>query len=611
MRERRVRALALLLMVVAAVAVARHSVAQLLSPGPLSKAHAALEGDQHCNDCHSSGKRVDQGACLKCHGDVGARIAAGKGLHGLQYRGKPCEGCHAEHLGGGAPVRWPGGGPDKLDHGLTGWLLKGAHQETTCTKCHNRANARGSHTYLGLSSQCTSCHKDVHDNRFGAACTNCHDEKSWKDVNIATFNHDLARFVLRGAHQTTACAKCHSEPPRYMGIAFAACTDCHNDVHRGKLGATCTNCHSESRWTPARLKPGTHPGTSLANGHAAVACRSCHDKGNLAAPSKGSACASCHSPVHEAPFGRNCATCHASIQWLGLPRSVGLSAHVKTEYPLTGKHESVECDRCHKPSMPREARFRKLVFARCADCHEDKHKSEFAKMNRGECGPCHATSGFRTTLFGVIAHASTRFALEGMHSATPCSECHRGPKPLLDLHVGKRACADCHQNPHGDQFSREMSDGGCAHCHSPSGWHTPKIDHSIWPLTGAHATTDCDSCHHPTADDRKAGRGPSYRGVPRRCGGCHDDPHLGQFRLSKPVLDCDKCHSTAVFKIPAFDHQVITGWALTGAHETTKCSGCHAAASVTAERSTVRWRLPSSECAFCHANPHRKPGGPS
>src|SRR5258708_13666873 len=87
---------------------ARGAGPQLLSPGPLSKAHASIEGDQHCNECHSSGKRVDQGACLKCHSDLGARIAAGKGLHGLQYKGKPCEGCHIEHLGAPALLSVPG-----------------------------------------------------------------------------------------------------------------------------------------------------------------------------------------------------------------------------------------------------------------------------------------------------------------------------------------------------------------------------------------------------------------------------------------------------------------------------------------------------------------------
>jgi hypothetical protein len=600
---------ALAVCVLLAMTLARAAHAQLLSPGPLSKSHASLEGDQHCGDCHSSGKRVEQALCLKCHGDLGARITAGQGLHGLQFRGNPCESCHVEHVGGGVPTRWPSGGPDKLDHAQTGWPLNGAHKGAACNQCHNRQSAHGSPTFLGLSRACSSCHKDPHAGRFGAACANCHDETAWKNLGsqgLQGFNHDLARFALRGAHTTVPCVKCHFEPPRYTGLKFSLCGDCHKDPHAGRLGTTCADCHQDIAWKPVTFKQSgaKHPGLSLANGHAAVACAACHDRGNLVAPSKGSACASCHSPVHKAPFGPGCGTCHGAILWLGLPRQVGLAAHPRTAYPLTGKHEEVACAGCHKTTQAPGARYRKLAFGRCADCHEDKHGGEFARTDGGECRPCHATSGFRPTLFGIDAHAATGFALVGGHLAAACKSCHTTPRPQLDLRVAKQACADCHTNPHGDQFAKEMTAGGCGHCHEATGWNLPKIDHSSWPLTGAHATTSCNSCHHPTAEDRKAGHGASYRGVARNCSGCHDDRHLGQFRLREPVLECDRCHSTRGFKIPNFDHLAVAGWALTGAHAGTECAKCHPAATLDGGPATTRWRGPSRECAFCHANPH-------
>ena len=611
MRAAFVRVLVSVVVGLLVMAQARFAHAQLLSPGPLSKAHASLEGDQHCDDCHSSGRRVDQGDCMKCHGDIGASITAGRGLHGRQYKGKPCEGCHVEHLGvSKGIVRWPGGDPSKLDHAQTGWPLNGAHKNATCNKCHNKANSRGNPTFVGLPTACVSCHKDVHQGRFDKACTSCHNESAWKEVDLKTFNHDQARFPLRGAHPTVKCVKCHFEPPKYTALKFEACTDCHKDPHAGKFGAACTNCHEDTRWKPVTFKHGAakHPGISLANGHAPVACRTCHDKGNVVAPSRGRECVSCHKPSHKAPFGRGCATCHASIQWLGLPHAVGLTAHVRTEYPLTGKHQSVNCASCHKPEMPREERYRKLRFGRCADCHADQHLGEFAKEDRGECKGCHATSGFRPTLFGVVAHTATRFPLVGKHTAVACSACHSSPRPR-SLRLAKQACADCHENPHGEQFATEMTQGGCGHCHQPTGWKLPKIDHSTWPLTGVHATAQCESCHHPTPEDRKAGRGSSYKGVPRNCGGCHDDAHLGQFRLTAPVLECDKCHVTKAFKIPTFDHLAITGWALTGDHAKQECAKCHRTTKLKDESVTVRWRLPSRECKFCHANPH-EPRGP-
>jgi hypothetical protein len=279
---------------------------------------------------------------------------------------------------------------------------------------------------------------------------------------------------------------------------------------------------------------------------------------------------------------------------------------MRTQYQLTGKHESAECAGCHKPSLPREDRYRKLVFARCLDCHADQHKGEFAARDRGECAGCHSTAGFAPTLFGPTAHATTRFPLVGKHNAAPCSSCHTAPRPRVAFQVAKQACVDCHANPHGDQFAKEMAAGGCAHCHEPNGWNLPKIDHSTWPLTGAHATTHCDSCHHPSAEDRKAARGASYRGVPRNCTGCHDDAHLGQFRLTQPSLECDKCHTTKAFKIPGFDHEAKARWALTGVHAKAECAKCHPMTKLKDATETIRWRLPSQECKFCHANPHEQ-----
>ncbi|HEY8076070.1 MAG TPA: hypothetical protein VIF62_18215 [Labilithrix sp.] len=610
MKTALVRVLACVAAFVLVTVFARVAHAQLLSPGPLSKSHASLEGDQNCNACHSSGKQVDQGGCLKCHSDLGARIGAGRGLHGTAYRGQACATCHVEHRGGGGLMRWPGGDPAKLDHALTGWALNGAHKTTQCRQCHNRANMRGAPTFLGLSSSCTPCHKDQHAGRFGTSCTNCHDEATWKNLNLKGFNHDQARFALRGAHQSVACAKCHFEPPTWTGLKFEQCTDCHKDPHKGRLGNACTSCHEDTKWKPVTFAHAgsKHPGGPLVNGHASVACAKCHDKGNLAAPSKGVQCISCHAPVHEAPFGKACVNCHGTIQWMGLPRPVGLAAHPLTAYPLTGKHSDTACASCHKPELPRAERYRKLKFGRCADCHADQHRGEFASRDSGECKPCHATSGFRPTLFGAALHNETKFPLVGKHVASACSACHASARPRVDLHVQKQACADCHANPHGDQFAKEMAQGGCAHCHSPAGWSLPKIDHSTWPLTGAHATAQCESCHHPTAEDRKSGRGASYRGVPRACSGCHDDVHLGQFRLTQPVLECDKCHTTRVFKIPSFDHNAITGWALTGAHAKVDCAKCHPMTKLKDSSEALRYRLPSNECKYCHANPHDSRG---
>ena len=581
--------------------------AQLLSPGPLSQAHSSLEGDEHCSDCHSAGKRVGSDLCTnKCHSDLGARIAAGAGLHGREYKGQPCEKCHGEHHGTNLRiVRWPGGTQQAFEHAQAGWPLQNAHKGVACEKCHTRTNARGAKTFLGLAQTCTPCHKDPHTGRFGNACTSCHDDVKWGNLKLDGFDHGKARYPLKGAHIKTPCAKCHAgQPPKYAPLAFGNCTDCHKDAHNGKFGTACTTCHVEDAWAKVSITNASHPGVSLANGHAPVACATCHDKGNKAPPSKGSTCSSCHQTSHKAPFGANCATCHGTIKWMGLARNIGLSAHGRTAYPLSGKHLDTNCASCHKPQLPRNARYRQLKFGRCADCHEDTHKGEFASAKQGECAPCHATSGFRPTLFGTSAHSQTKFALDGAHLSVACVGCHTEPRPRVSLHVSKQACADCHQNPHGDQFAVEMKAGGCAQCHITASWARAKFDHATWPLTGVHATAQCESCHHPTPEDKKQGKGASYRGLPRTCGGCHDDIHVAQFRSKAPVYECDKCHSTKAFKIPSFDHAAIAGYPLTGDHAKVTCDKCHLSEKLVNGKAAIRYRLPSKECADCHKNPH-------
>lgn len=599
-----------LLLVVVVVLFARTAEAQLLSPGPLSKGHASLEGDQNCNRCHSSGKRVEPANCLACHNDLGARINAGAGLHGRAYRGKPCEQCHVEHHGvNNRLIRWPGGDQNSFNHADEGWALQGKHAQQTCNKCHNRANGRGAPTFLGLTSACTTCHQDVHQGRFGGLCTQCHNENGWRDLKITNFNHELARFKLRGAHTKVQCAECHGEPPRYSNLKFQLCGDCHSDPHKGRLGPQCAGCHNEAAWKPATLKAGSHPGVSLGNGHASVGCKTCHDRGVLAAPTKGTDCVACHKAVHKAPFGNTCEKCHASILWTGLPASIGYGVHNRTAYPLTGQHGSVGCTSCHKTNIsPRGARYRGLKFEKCADCHADQHKGEFAKSEFGsECRKCHSTAGFRPTLFSNQLHAKTAFPLQGKHNATACSACHKTERPRVSLHVEQKNCEECHKNPHGDTYAKEMADGGCAHCHKPAGWDLPKFEHAMWPLTGAHASARCESCHSPSPEDRKKGSGPSWKGSPTECAGCHDDEHEGQFRASEPkIADCATCHTTALFKIPKFDHTKQTKYPLTGEHAELTCERCHKPEKLKNGDTTTRWRLTSTECSFCHADPHKK-----
>lgn len=600
-----------LLVMAGLLALAAPARAQLFSPGPLHKTHADLEGDDNCDRCHSSGKKVDGAKCLTCHDDLDRRIKAGQGLHGRAYRGQPCAKCHIEHIGRTSHlVRWPGGDKDKLDHQQTGWPLDGEHRGVGCAKCHTKRNKRGASTYLGLSTTCNSCHEDPHKGRFGTKCQECHSELGWKRVRMEDFekkfDHGRTRFPLEGKHRSVDCKKCHGEPARFTGLKFGACSDCHEDPHKGRFEQKCESCHSVNGWKLVEGLRDNHPGIRLVGGHRSVKCAACHDQGNDRAPSKGTRCVSCHAPVHKARFGDNCQRCHRSIRWMGLPEKLGRSVHDRTRYPLEGEHAKVDCARCHPKRLSPPKRFRGIAFDKCNSCHDDRHRGEFAKRDGGDCGQCHTLAGFRPTTFGVEQHGTTAFALDGRHTATPCGACHKGKRPRLDLRVGKSTCAECHDNPHGNQFAAEMQLGGCAHCHNTSGWNNPKVDHSTWPLTGAHASARCSACHTPSEADRTTGGGATYRGVPRECEKCHRDEHAGQFRLSEPVRGCDVCHDTGGFRIRAFDHVGLANYPLTGRHAGLGCAKCHTRETLESGGSAIRYRLGYRACNDCHANPHRE-----
>jgi hypothetical protein len=311
--------------------------------------------------------------------------------------------------------------------------------------------------------------------------------------------------------------------------------------------------------------------------------------------------------VHEAPFGQRCEECHQSVKWLELPESIGRTAHAKTVFPLRGEHGRTACAGCHKPELPRAARYRSLDFKQCVSCHSDVHDGTLKEF--GDCSTCHDPLGFNPSLVEAPLHGKFGFKLEGNHESAACSGCHKpqGGGKRTNWENADDQCHECHENPHGTQFALEMSDGGCAHCHAPQGWGLPNIDHSFWPLTGAHASSACSACHQPTAGDRKSGAGKSYKGAPRDCEGCHDDVHAGQFRTSEPVRVCQECHGTLKFALPFFDHAAITGYTLEGKHKETECKQCHAPVQLRNGDEVTHFRLGYTECADCHADPHTVP----
>ena len=116
------------------VALARVAAAQGVSPGPLARDHASIDGVEDCQRCHSSGESVSAEKCTACHQALGQRIAAKAGYHARVT--EPCARCHPDHRGRDVPlVRWPGGSAEKFDHAKLAGFCVAEPQMGGCGLC--------------------------------------------------------------------------------------------------------------------------------------------------------------------------------------------------------------------------------------------------------------------------------------------------------------------------------------------------------------------------------------------------------------------------------------------------------------------------------------------
>ena len=194
-----------------------------ISPGPLAKAHAQLEGALNCTRCHGPAARRHVGIVPLL--PQGGRVAGGA---------KPADTTPAVKRGRRtvppvirimqAPTSRssPGraGSEERFDHRAAGWALEGSHREVRCAECHTaeyrvsesatllkRRTATG---WTGLETTCASCHRsdDEHRGALNAKCDACHDSRDWKPA--PRFSHDSTDYALTGKH---AEVECNDVPP--------------------------------------------------------------------------------------------------------------------------------------------------------------------------------------------------------------------------------------------------------------------------------------------------------------------------------------------------------------------------------------------------------------
>ena len=601
------------------------SAAAQFSPGPLSRAHAALEGALQCTTCHSLGTGRKEFRCSSCHQEISERVQSKRGYHGRLMAGSTgdadCTTCHKEHAGRDFElIRWPSSGFRSFDHSTTGYALQGKHKALECRQCHNeKAIAPDerkkiltkdlNESFLGLRTECRSCHIDTHRGQLGSNCTTCHTEDAWKPV--VRFDHKLTRFPLTGAHEVVACQKCHTSDEttaatRYTGLNFSECAGCHRDPHQGGFAGNCAGCHSTAGWKVPKntlLSRFNHSATKfpLAGKHVAVECSSCHRGSNFGAPVAHARCLDCHKDKHDGQFTSradrgDCASCHAVTE--SFQRTTfNVSAHMSTKYPLSGKHAAVACRECHA------VKDRSVDYhpksASCGDCHKDVHAGQFLATYANKCESCHTMDGFTPSTFSLARHRQSRFALQGAHAAIACNDCHKQSiRGTAHQYVfNERSCTTCHQDPH----NLDLRQAQCETCHTLTAWMpTLAFDHNKtpFPLLGAHRSTTCASCHKPGPSP--SGLHVSFSSAKSECSGCHEDIHERQFVGRLAVSGCNSCHSTLQWK-PAsgFDHS-NSDFPLDGAHKKVRCVLCHLPSPRVNGRALLVYRDAPTECKKCH-----------
>jgi hypothetical protein len=498
----------------AAGGVRADTVETVLMPGQLIKGHADLEGD--CKNCHARfDRKAQDGLCLDCHKDVAKDFSQHLGFHGKQDK-KECRACHTEHKGRGfniAPFD-----KDKFDHKKTNFELKDSHSKVECKDCHKPGlKFREAHTV------CVACHKkdDKHKGSLGDKCENCHTEKKWKDVK---FDHSKTNFPLLGKHADVKCKECHADQrykgaptaciachrkddkhkahfgdkcetchtekdwktitfdhdkdthyPLRGKHSLVTCVDCHtgflykqktpttcvachrdDDEHKGHFGPKCETCHIEKDWNVVIFDHDKQTKYPLLGKHAEAKCEACH-KGDLYKEKLQTVCFACHEKddKHKGQEGKKCEQCHNEKSWNTTQFDHGL-----TRFPLLGKHDKVECKKCHLTPEYKNAK------TACVECHkkDDKHKRKLGP----ECEMCHNARDWKA--WDYDHDTRTHFKLDGGHKGIDCLACHKEP---TDKKVKvTSSCGICHawDDVHNGSFGKD-----CERCHVTSSFKKIRI----------------------------------------------------------------------------------------------------------------------------------------
>jgi hypothetical protein len=451
----------------------------------------------------------------------------------------------------------------QFDHEAeTGVPLHGAHRDAQCLRCHNDRGPVAAFAARG----CVGCHQDIHRGQLGRNCEDCHNPNDWTPREQIA-RHNRTRFPLVGVHAGVACQRCHkgADVGNFLR-APTRCAFCHQadflsavSPNHKDLGWTdnCEKCHVPTSWQGASF---THDRFPLTGAHATTACNECHRNGVFQGLSQD--CFSCHTqqfqattmPNHaSAGFSTDCKACHNTLSW-------ATAGFDHSRFPLVGAHATVTCTRCHQNSV-----FAGLSHD-CFFCHAQQYQATTMPDHAAagfptDCKSCHGTFSWVPAGFD-----HSRFPLTGAHTTVACAQCHQN-----GVYAGlAHDCFSCHSQQYQATTMPDHAAAGfptdCQACHTTFAWQPAAFDHSRFPLTGAHATTDCAQCHQNGV----------YAGLSHDCFFCHSADYQ---QATNPdhanagfPTTCQNCHNTTSWQDANFNHAFNIS---SGPHRSFNCAECH------------------------------------
>jgi hypothetical protein len=358
---------------------------------PLLAAHARLD----CAACHAKQEpwqyATTPAECGNCH--LETYLETTDPSHEEAGFSRRCEDCHRV-----TASTWRGA---RFSH-PDSFTLVGGHARLACARCHT------GRSYAGLSRVCVSCHQQDYAATtspghaaagFPTTCEGCHAVQAWRP---ATFDHNLNRFPLTGAHTQVDCSRCHAGG-RYAGTP-TDCFACHqtdydgtsNPNHRASGFPTqCETCHDTGAWRPANFN---HNQTRfpLTGAHQRVDCLRCHEGGRYAGTP--TSCFACHQSEYAGTNNPN---------------------HRASGFPT-------QCEACHTTAAWRPASFD----------HDGRYFPIYSGAHRGrwsDCSDCHVSAGNYRAFECTRCHAHSRSAMDRKHDevggysydSAACYRCHR------------------------------------------------------------------------------------------------------------------------------------------------------------------------------------------